>query len=70
MFAGRQITVPAVLRAGGADGGMHQVPGARAAMRAACPAMGQPVVVDGAGHRVQQERPTAVLAALLELVHS
>ena len=66
VFAGRAIDVPAVFIAGARDWGIHQVPGALARMRhAACTKMDAPVLVEGAGHWVQQEQPEAVLAELL-----
>lgn len=68
VFAGRTIDVPAVFVAGRRDWGMHQVPGALERMRAVCPRMGAPVVVEGAGHWVQQERPGAVVEAVLGLL--
>ena len=68
VFAGRTVDTPALFIAGSSDWGMHQVPGALAAMRAACPRMGPPVVIEGAGHWVQQEQPERTAAALLELL--
>ena len=68
VFAGRRIEVPALFMAGRRDWGMHQVPGALERMLEACPRMGEPVVVEGAGHWVQQEQPGAVVAGVLELL--
>jgi len=52
--------------AGAQDWGIYQSPGALARMRtAAFTDMGPPVLVEGAGHWVQQEQPQAVTAALL-----
>jgi pimeloyl-ACP methyl ester carboxylesterase len=68
VFARRTIDVPALFIAGRQDWGIHQVPGSLDAMQRACPNMSTPVLVDGAGHWVQQEQPAAVIAALLELV--
>ena len=70
VFAGRRIEVPALFVAGRRDWGMHQVPGALERMLAVCPRMGAPVVVEGAGHWVQQERPGQVVSALLGLVRA
>ena len=68
VFAGRTIEVPALFVAGRQDWGMHQMPGALERMRATCPQMGAPLVVQGAGHWVQQEQPSSVVEALLELL--
>lgn len=66
LFAGRTIDPPALFVAGAQDWGIHQVPGALDRMRTqAFTDMGPPVLVDGAGHWVQQEQPQAVVAALL-----
>ena len=66
MFAGRAIATPALFVAGRHDWGIHQSPGALARMTArAFTDMGPPVLIDGAGHWVQQEQPEAVTAALL-----
>ncbi|MDE2517259.1 MAG: alpha/beta fold hydrolase [Rhodospirillales bacterium] len=69
VFAGRQIEVPAAFIAGAQDWGIHQVPGALERMREeACARMGPPVLVEGAGHWVQQERPGEVVAGVLGVV--
>jgi pimeloyl-ACP methyl ester carboxylesterase len=66
MFAGRTIDIPAMFVAGRQDWGIHQSPGALARMHTkAFTNMGPPILVDGAGHWVQQEQPQAVAAALL-----
>jgi pimeloyl-ACP methyl ester carboxylesterase len=65
VFAGRRIEVPAAFIAGRSDWGIYQIPGAIERMRVACPRMGEPVLIPGAGHWVQQEQPEAVVAALL-----
>lgn len=66
MFAGRTIDIPAMFVAGAQDWGIHQSPGALERMwRHAFTDMGPPVLVEGAGHWVQQEQPQAVTAALL-----
>ena len=66
LFAGRTIDIPALFLAGRHDWGIQQSPGALARMRQhAFTNMGPPVLIDGAGHWVQQEQPAAVAAALL-----
>ena len=66
LFAGRTIAIPALFVAGAQDWGIHQSPGALARMHTHCfTDMGPPVLIDGAGHWVQQEQPQAVAAALL-----
>jgi pimeloyl-ACP methyl ester carboxylesterase len=57
--------VPALFVAGAQDWGIQQVPGALARMRQACPQMGEPELVAGAGHWVQQERPAEVVELVL-----
>jgi len=64
-FAGRSIDLPALFVAGAHDWGIHQSPGALTRMHTQTfTDMGPPVLVDGAGHWVQQEQPQAVAAAL------
>lgn len=66
LFAGRTIDVPALFIAGARDWGIHQTPGALAAMQArTCTRMAPPLLIAGAGHWVQQEAAPAVAAALL-----
>jgi pimeloyl-ACP methyl ester carboxylesterase len=66
LFAGRRIEIPALFVAGAQDWGIHQSPGALARMHTETfTDMGAPVLIDGAGHWVQQEQPQAVVAALL-----
>jgi len=65
MFAGRRIEVSAMFLAGGHDWGIEQSPGALARMRKVCADMAAPLLVDGAGHWVQQEQKQAVTAELL-----
>lgn len=70
VFAGATIRVPALFIAGRSDWGLYQVPGALERMRAVCPRMGPPLVIDHAGHWVQQEQPKPVAAALLQLLEA
>jgi pimeloyl-ACP methyl ester carboxylesterase len=65
-FVGQPITVPTAFIAGARDWGIHQTPGALAAMQTSgCIDFRLLHLVDGAGHWVQQERPAAVVDALL-----
>jgi pimeloyl-ACP methyl ester carboxylesterase len=66
-FVGQPINVPAGFIAGERDWGIHQSPGARAAMQTGgCTDFRMLRLIEGAGHWVQQERPTAVVEALLD----
>ncbi|MDH4390737.1 MAG: alpha/beta hydrolase [Aquabacterium sp.] len=66
LMAGRAIQVPAQFIAGAADWGIHQRPGAFAAMQAgACADLRGCHLLPGAGHWVQQEQPEAVNRLLL-----
>jgi pimeloyl-ACP methyl ester carboxylesterase len=69
IFSGRTIDVPAIFVAGAQDWGIHQAPGALEAMRErACTRLLGIHLIEGAGHWVQQERPEAVNARLLEFL--
>jgi pimeloyl-ACP methyl ester carboxylesterase len=66
LMAGRSIEVPALFIAGASDWGIHQRPGAFAAMQAgACSQLRGCHLLPGAGHWVQQEQPEAVNRLLL-----
>ncbi len=66
LMAGRSIGVPALYIAGASDWGIHQRPGAFAAMQAgACRDLRGCHLLPGAGHWVQQEQPKAVNRLLL-----
>ncbi|KAJ7449151.1 Alpha/Beta hydrolase protein, partial [Mycena galericulata] len=57
LFAGKQIDVPAMFLAGKQDWGPYQFPGAVELMKGgACSNMEDFVLIDGAGHWVQQEQ--------------
>jgi pimeloyl-ACP methyl ester carboxylesterase len=65
VFAGRAIDVPALFMAGKSDWGAFQVPGALEQMQTtACARMLGCHLVEGAGHWLQQEQPTAVIDLL------
>ena len=66
---GRTIDVPSVFIAGRSDWGIYQSPGALERMqKIACTQMKGCHLVDGAGHWVQQERPTEVGRLLLDFL--
>lgn len=70
-FVGKQIEVPAMFIAGAQDWGTYQVPGAAQNMRTkACKDMRDEdfVLIDGAGHWVQQEQPEKVVETLIRFV--
>lgn len=70
VFAGRRIEVPALFIAGRSDWGIHQKPGALAAMQTgACAQLRGVHLVEGAGHWVQQEQPEAVNQLLIGFLH-
>ena len=69
VFAGRRIEVPALFIAGRSDWGVHQKPGAVAAMQAlVCPQLRGVHLVEGAGHWAQQEQPAAVNRLLIDFL--
>jgi pimeloyl-ACP methyl ester carboxylesterase len=68
-FASRSIDVPCCFIAGKSDWGTYQSPGALQAMSAsACTEFRGAHFIEGAGHWVQQEQPTAVSKLLLEFL--
>ena len=69
LYAGRRIEVPAIFIAGASDWGIYQKPGDFEAMQhSVCARFDGAHLLDGAGHWVQQEQPTAVNALLLEFI--
>ena len=69
LFAGRTLDVPSCFIAGDRDWGMHQTPGAFAAMSTrACTRFAGSHIVPGAGHWVQQEAPEFVTREILRFV--
>lgn len=69
LFAGRGVEVPALFIAGASDWGIHQKPGAFAAMQGSgCRQLRGVHLIPGAGHWVQQEQPAAVNALLLDFL--
>ncbi|KAJ8463173.1 hypothetical protein ONZ45_g17675 [Pleurotus djamor] len=71
VFSGKQIDVPAMFISGKKDWGTYQVPGAAEIMKdKLCTQMKDEdfVLIDGAGHWVQQERPDAVVSEILRFL--
>lgn len=69
-FAGAPIAQPSLFIAGSRDG-VIRMPGMKVGLdelRPALPGLRQSVLIDGAGHWVQQEAPDAVNALLLEFL--
>lgn len=67
-YGGQGIDMPACFIAGAKDWGVLQFPGALAGMEALCADWRGVMLVEGAGHWVQQERPGAVVEVVLEFV--
>lgn len=66
LFSGKQIDVPAMFMGGKQDWGTYQLPGAVDVMRGrVCKNMDDFVLIDGAGHWVQQEQSEEVVKNLL-----
>ena len=69
VFAGRRIDVPSLFIAGKSDWGAFQLPGALEKMQASATSrMRGCHLVEGAGHWVQQEQPTAVIDLLVNFL--
>jgi pimeloyl-ACP methyl ester carboxylesterase len=69
IFHGSRIEVPSMFISGASDWGVYQTPGAFEAMRTrACSRMSECHLLPGAGHWVQQERPTEVASLLLSFL--
>jgi pimeloyl-ACP methyl ester carboxylesterase len=72
IFYGKQITIPAMFISGAYDWGVYQFPGAVNVMRTKVFVNMQDedfVLVQGAGHWVQQEKPEAVVQNLLRFLN-
>ena len=71
LFAGRQITVPSLFLSGKNDWGIYQTPGAIEQMRDhVCSSMKDIVLIDDAGHWVQQEQSQAVIESLSDFLRT
>ncbi|KAG6856936.1 hypothetical protein H0H87_011922 [Tephrocybe sp. NHM501043] len=71
VFQGKQIEVPAMFLSGSKDWGVYQIPGAAERMqKETCLQMKDEnfVLVEGAGHWVQQEHPNEVVKHLLRFL--
>ncbi|NOG73404.1 alpha/beta fold hydrolase [Roseicella sp. DB1501] len=68
-FLGAKVTVPALFLAGSRDPVLGWAGKAVEALPRTAPALRDRVIVEGAGHWVQQEAPEAVNAALLGFLH-
>jgi pimeloyl-ACP methyl ester carboxylesterase len=69
LFAGLQITVPSLFLSGKQDWGIYQTPGAIEYMREqVCTSMKEIVLIDNAGHWVQQEQSQAVIDKLSDFI--
>ena len=72
IFHGKQITIPAMFLSGALDWGIHQLPGAVNVMRTKTFLNMKDedfVLVEGAGHWVQQEKPEVVVQNLLRFLN-
>ncbi|KIJ62184.1 hypothetical protein HYDPIDRAFT_76859, partial [Hydnomerulius pinastri MD-312] len=68
-LAGRKVTVPAAFISGAQDWGVYQTPGAVDKMKKLCGMQSEEfVLIEGAGHWVQQEAPERVIAELLSFL--
>jgi len=66
LFGGRKIEQPSCFIAGRSDWGVYQIPGALETMAGqVCADFRGNTLIEGAGHWVQQEQPTAVVEHLL-----
>lgn len=69
LFAGCRITVPSLFMSGKKDWGIYQTPGAIECMRdQVCTSMKDIVLIDNAGHWVQQEQSQAVIDTLSDFL--
>lgn len=70
LFSGKKIEVPFMFLGGRKDWGVYQGPGALSVLRSLCTQWREEdlVLIDGAGHWVQQERPDEVVSNILRFV--
>lgn len=70
LFSGRTIDQPSIFIAGASDWGVYQNPGAVERMeQSVCTQMRGVHLIDGAGHWVQQEQPTATANLLIDFLN-
>ena len=71
LFSGQHIRVPSLFLSGKNDWGIHQTPGAIEHMQhLVCTSMKEIVLIDDAGHWVQQEQSQAVIDSLSDFLRS
>ncbi|KIK96207.1 hypothetical protein PAXRUDRAFT_32530 [Paxillus rubicundulus Ve08.2h10] len=69
VLSGRRVTIPAAFISGARDWGVYQTPGAVGKMRRLCGMEDEDfVLIEGAGHWVQQEAPGQVITELLRFL--
>jgi pimeloyl-ACP methyl ester carboxylesterase len=68
LFAGKKIDVPALFISGKQDWGTYQEPGVVENMAEVCSQFKGAVLVDGAGHWVQQEQPEKTVGLVLKFL--
>ena len=65
LFDGQKIKVPSLFIAGKKDWGIYQAPGALEQMRTnVCTHMEDVILIEGAGHWVQQEQSESVIESI------
>ncbi|KAI4169518.1 MAG: hypothetical protein LQ343_005658 [Gyalolechia ehrenbergii] len=69
IYAGKKIEVPCMYMVGRKDWLLHQTPNAVERMKQACTQFFGPVMVEGAGHWVQQEQPEKVAEEVLRFLN-
>ncbi|KAL8806358.1 MAG: hypothetical protein Q9182_001388 [Xanthomendoza sp. 2 TL-2023] len=68
IFAGKKMVVPCLFMAGTKDWLLHQTPNSLERMKEACTNFHGPIMVEGAGHWVQQEQPDKVAEEILKFL--
>ena len=68
VFAGKKLDVPCLYMVGTKDWLLHQILNTIERLKAACTDLRDVVLVDGAGHWLQQEQPEKVLEHLLQFL--
>ncbi|KAI4189315.1 MAG: hypothetical protein L6R41_001539 [Letrouitia leprolyta] len=68
IYSGKKIEVPCLYISGVKDWLLHQIPNGVEKMKQACTRFCGPIMVEGAGHWVQQEQPGKVAEALLRFL--
>lgn len=68
IYSGKKIEVPCLYIVGVKDWLLHQIPNAIEQMKQACTQLYGPIMVEGAGHWLQQEQPEKVVEELLRFL--